>query len=222
VAAILEGVPEKVQGSIPGVDPDGVVAFGGVFEPASTSRAQSIVSLTARSVRLAKAFPVLGAGAGAPLFELEDYVRAREDVFVASVNDMLYDKADLFDSFRRRSPVPAPDTVLETMLYALFPTKSAAEALIATWGRGMVDEVMRPATKIGTDRLYYAIGDYLGAWFAQDGADDAEGMAWACAPIVLSLIQGFAVQVTIRGNMNPRQYVAGMRVLFEFLGPDGD
>lgn len=123
-------------------------------------------------------------------------------------------------TFAASVPVPPPDEALEGFLSDIRDSKATADALLQIWGEAVVNESVRGATTKAMERLHDAMGDYLVAWFAQSDIDDPEGVAWACAPVIVSLAQGFIVQLSTRGQMDPARYVAGVRVLLAEMGHD--
>ena len=137
-----------------------------------------------------------------------------------AATEMLGDRTSLFQRLCASSPVPPPDVALEQFLSDIPDSKATADALLQIWGESVVSEALRSATSTSMERLHQAIGDYLRAWFAQSDSDDPEGVAWACAPVILSLAQGFIVQLSTRGRMDAAQYVAGVRVLLAEMGSD--
>lgn len=210
-----------------GADRGGASARARIVEPMAPSKeqrdherisvAQSIIAAAANRGGLSLTFPEIARAAGLPESDVRESFASAEEVLIAAASEMLKDRTELFERLARLDPVPPPDVALEKLLLELPESASDAAALLHVWGEGTVNPAIRPATRVSMERIYYAIGDYLRAWFAQDGTDerDAAGVAWACAPVVLSLVQGYAVQTAIRGPLNPRQYVAGVRVLFD-------
>lgn len=150
--------------------------------------------------------------------EISHLNTTEDELLLLATEEMLRDRTAMWCELGTAKPVPPPDVALETFLSGISEPKATADAMLQIWGESIVAPRLRDSTITSMERLHQAIGEYLVAWFGQSDNEDPEGMAWACAPVVLSLAQGFIVQISTRGRMDPAQYVAGVRVLLAEMG----
>lgn len=142
----------------------------------------------------------------------------KDELLHLATEEMLRDRTALWRKLGAAEPVPPPDAALEEFLSDISEPKATADAMLQIWGESIVVPQLRDSTTTSMERLHQAIGEYLVAWFGQSDNEDPAGVAWACAPVILSLAQGFIVQTSTRGRMDPAQYVAGVRVLLAEMG----
>lgn len=152
--------------------------------------------------------------------EVSQLFDTSEQPVLLAAAEMLRDRTALFRKLGDEKPVPPPDVALEELLSDIPASRETADAMLQIWGESVHEPELREATVGGMERLHQAIGDYLVAWFSQSDTDDPEGVAWACAPVILSLAQGFVVQLSTRGRMDTARYVAGVRVMLAEMGND--
>ena len=150
--------------------------------------------------------------------EISQLHLSTEDLLHHAAEEALRDRTALWRDLGKAVPVPPPDAALELFLSDISEPKATADALLQIWGESVVAPRLHESTSTSMERLHQAIGEYLVAWFGQSDSDDPEGVAWACAPVILSLAQGFIMQVSTRGHMDPARYVAGVRVLLAEMG----
>ncbi|ANI93238.1 TetR family transcriptional regulator C-terminal domain-containing protein [Dietzia timorensis] len=150
--------------------------------------------------------------------EIGHLYTTKDELLHLAAEEMLHDRTALWRDLGEAAPVPPPDAALELFLSDIPDAKATADALLQIWGESVVMPQLRDSTSTSMERLHQAIGEYLVAWFGQSDNEDPEGVAWACAPVILSLAQGFIMQVSTRGQMDPARYVAGVRVLLAEMG----
>lgn len=150
--------------------------------------------------------------------EISHLCTTEDELLLLVTEEMLRDRTAMWCELGAAKPVPSPDVALEKFLSDISEPKATADAMLQIWGESIVAPRLRDSTSTSMERLHQAIGEYLVAWFGQSDNEDPEGVAWACAPVVLSLAQGFIVQLSTRGRMDPAQYVAGVRVLLAEMG----
>lgn len=150
--------------------------------------------------------------------EISHLYTSKEELLHVAAAEMLRDRTALWRALGEVEPVPPPDAALELFLSDIPEPKATADALLQIWGESVFAPGLRDSTGTSMERLHQAIGEYLVAWFRQSDQDDPEGVAWACAPVILSLAQGFIVQLSTRGRMDPARYVAGVRVVLAEMG----
>lgn len=150
-----------------------------------------------------------GLSAGA----IYGYFSGKDELVLAVGQTVLGSRGQLLAEYAAERPVPAPAEVLRRFLGALPSELIESGAVLQLWGEaGQRPELREKAVEI-LDALQDAMRRYLEAWLVHgEGreAAEAETAARAAAPAVLSLVQGYVAQSTLRGRADPDAYMAGV------------
>lgn len=139
-----------------------------------------------------------GLSAGA----IYGYYSGKDELVADLAQTVLGERSALLDAMMSRSPMPSPATMLRDLV-ATLPEEFLADGLLLQFWSGIgADGNLR---QMAQDNLGWILGqleDYLTAWRREHGDDEAVARASAArlAPVLGGIIQGFILQVGIRGD----------------------
>lgn len=121
-------------------------------------------------------------------------------------------RAELNEAAREHPLAPAE---IAALLVNGIRTHAPVEALVQVWAEGVVDPELRALLVESIGGMRETVASILLSWArahteALPGGADPEGWATATAPIIMSLIPGFALQRALFADFDEDGYVRGI------------
>jgi AcrR family transcriptional regulator len=148
------------------------------------------------------------------------YVRGKDELIAAAVDESLSEVGTIVDGLLTRTPVPTPQQSVQAIIDLLDDTKNdrsyhLAALIIQTWAEALRSPDLGETARVAWARNRKQISVLAGRWKQEGYLPDAMGAPDAAAMLVL-IISGIVVDETHLGGESARGALRRMRM---FEGP---
>jgi AcrR family transcriptional regulator len=149
-----------------------------------------------------------GLSAGA----IYSYFKNKQELILYVTRDVLESRAADLEGLEKQDPLPPPAAVIRMFLDGMTHDIGNPSILLQIWAAAVTaPESMEPVSGVVV-QLRALYERYLRAWFVRKGLGEreAEERAFAIAPVVVAMCQGFILQSVLLPDFDSEGYFAAL------------